>query len=95
MWLIEYIPQISVLLGISTFASVWCFNYFVKTESRLEHLLLRSLAASCLPTAIALVWCAFDPKLILQMTGVNIHIACAGLALFFMAIKGMQGPPLM
>lgn len=89
MWFIQHIPQVSVSLGIITFLTVLGFNYFAGTKSRLEYLLVRVLAASCVPTAIALICCAFDPQLILEMTGVNIHIACAGLALLYMAVKGM------
>src|SRR5947207_3021413 len=52
---------------------------------RLEDLLSRSLAAGALPTGLVLIYCGFDPTLMGSLTGLNLHIAAAGLSLLYLS----------
>jgi hypothetical protein len=69
-------------LGLSIF-KVW-----TKAEIHLDQLVNRSLAASAIPSGIAMIACALDPPLAQRITGVNLSFAVAGVSLLWVAGKG-------
>ena len=89
MELLRHVDEISVGLGVFAFVVFIVRGKLRKREMRLEYLLLQVFAASTIPTGIALLFCAFEPALIAQLGGLNIHIAAAGLALLYLSFKSM------
>ena len=94
---IENVTNISVALGIIAFFSIITYNSYKGYPITLDDLLLRMLAASAMPTGFLLLVCAFDPLLISEFDGLNIHIAAAGLALLYISYEALfssnsQGP---
>ena len=75
----------SVLLAVITFFVVLIKNHRRKRPNVLHRILGQVFAASAIPTGLVLVACAFDIKLIAQLTGLNVHIAAAGLSLLYLA----------
>ncbi|CAN2041514.1 hypothetical protein GMMP15_500010 [Candidatus Magnetomoraceae bacterium gMMP-15] len=69
---------------------MWLLNWKQKKKVNLEELFSISICATSIPTGVALVYCAFDSNMLSKLTGVNIHIALAGLALLYIAIKTIK-----
>jgi hypothetical protein len=87
MTILPYINAFSVGAAIVAFAGILIWNHARKRHSRLDAVLTRVLAASAIPTGITLLVCAFNPSLIAQLQGLNVHIAVAGMALLFIAVR--------
>lgn len=81
----------SVLSGLGVF--FWVFRQDIKNgnEVRLENLMQKSLGGSAFPTGVVLLICAFKPELIAYLSGLNFHIAMAGLALLFISAVSVFG----
>jgi hypothetical protein len=47
------------------------------------------LSASLIPTGVWLLLCAFDPTLLSEVSGLNLYLAVAGVALIFVAVRGI------
>jgi hypothetical protein len=57
---------------------------------KLEDLLSRSFAAGALPTGMVLIYCGFDPSVMTALTGLNLHIPAAGLALIYISVGRLR-----
>lgn len=86
---IDHINQASVCLGVLAFIVTLILNLIRKQRPILEDLIVRVISASAFPTASALLICSFFPKYLAQLAGLHIHIASAGLCLFYLAWKGV------
>lgn len=84
-FLCDNLHKISVAFGFLAFAGYWIRDIKAARRSSLEDLIGRVFAASALPTAIVLLACAVDPKIIQSLQGLNVYIAAAGLVLFFVS----------
>lgn len=58
-------------------------------QSALDSHLERALAASQLPTALMLLWAAFDQSILAHLSGFNIGFAVAAVVLGWVSIKTM------
>ncbi len=76
---------VSVGAGVVVFVVLVARNAIQKRDARLENILAKVLVASSFPTGVALFLCAFNPSLIAQLIGLNIHIALAGMALLYIS----------
>lgn len=81
------ISHATVLFGILGFIYTAIRLYRNKYEIKLETLLVGAFTGSTIPTGIILIWSAFNPSIIQQLEGINIHIAAAGLALLYIAYR--------
>ena len=77
----------SVSLAVLTFAIGAAIEAYRKKGSGLEDHLIKAMAAGAIPTAVVLVYGAFNPAIIAQLSGLNVAIAAAGLALLYISIK--------
>ena len=80
----------SVAIGIGVF--IWTLISQLRSNKKLvlENLVVKALAGSLIPTGLVLLGCSFDPSLILKLTGLNMHIAVAGLVLIYVSVKGVK-----
>lgn len=81
------INHATVIFGIIGFVYTAIKLYKNKYEIKLEILLVGSFTGSTIPTGCILIWSAFNPSIIQELEGVNIHIAAAGLALLYIAYR--------
>jgi len=88
--MLQYLNQASVSCAILTFICVVAYQRSKNIKLKLEDVLVRVFAGSAIPTSLALLMCAFKPSLLQKMTGFNIHIATAGLALLFISVKALS-----
>ena len=79
----------SVTLAILAFCVVFILKKSKKQEIHLDDLFMRTFCASAIPTGILLLACAFYPELLTKLTGLNVHIAVAGLALLYVSGKAV------
>lgn len=64
-------------------------SYLRKRPVNLVRVLMVMLSASLIPTGVWLLLCAFDPTLLSEVSGLNLYLAVAGVALIFIAIRGI------
>jgi len=83
----SYVVLASVSLVVVTFILGVVISLLRKTGSNLEDHLIKAMAAGAIPTALALIYGAFNPSIIAQLSGLNVAIAAAGLALLYISIK--------
>lgn len=83
----DYVTKTSVTLAVLSFIAGIVFDYVKKRSAGLEVHLARVGAAGALPTGIILVYGAFEPSVITQLSGLNVPIAAAGLALIYISVK--------
>jgi hypothetical protein len=53
----------------------------------LEVVLGNLLAASSIPSALFLLWCAFDASQLVRLNDLGLYLAAAGVALLYVATK--------
>ncbi|HEY7334070.1 MAG TPA: hypothetical protein VH639_04240 [Bryobacteraceae bacterium] len=73
---------IAFILGL-----LWDFKR--KKTTGLEVHLARAAAAGTVPTSLLLIYCAFDPSVLPHLTGLNVPIAAAGMALLYISLRGV------
>ena len=83
----SYVVIASVSLAVVTFLVGVIVAFFRKTTEGLEDHLIKAMAAGAIPTALVLVYGAFNPAIIAQLSGLNVAIAAAGLALLYISVK--------
>ena len=82
-------PSLAQLtVGFALFGGVFALFRHRNTLT-LEAVLGNLLAASSIPSAILLLWCAFDSSRINYMNDLGLYLAAAGVALLYVAIKEM------
>lgn len=83
------IETASVLSGFA--ALVWFLVRDLRLHKRpdLPYLIEKLLTASSIPTALALLYCAIDAKVLMQLQGISIYVAVAGLATLYVALEGL------
>ena len=81
----------SVVCGIGAFFALAILNAIEGRRHRLENLVVGAFVASAIPTGLILLACAFDPSLLQRMSGLNVHIAIAGLVLLYVSLKCLVG----
>ncbi|MCM0080833.1 hypothetical protein L4X63_04435 [Geomonas sp. Red32] len=91
--ILQYINEAAVTCAIIAFTVTAIVRIHAGAKLRLEDLLIRGMAASAIPTGFALLLSAFDPSLLQKMSGFNIHIATAGLALIYISLKSVFDKP--
>ena len=52
----------------------------------LSSLIMRSIASAGVPTAFALIWCAYRPGDLPMLADYQLHIAIAGLSLLYCSV---------
>ena len=85
--LAKYVTKASVSLAILAFIAGILLDYRRKVGAALETHLARLSAAGAVPTALVLVYAAFEPSIIAHLAGLNVPIAAAGLALLYISVK--------
>jgi hypothetical protein len=83
--LCENLHRISVAFGLIAFVGYWVKDIRASRKPSLEELITRVFAASAIPTAVVLLTCAVEPKIIQSLQGLNIYIAAAALVLLFVS----------
>jgi hypothetical protein len=83
----SYVVLSSVSLVVVTFVLGVVISLFRKSNATLEDHLIKAMAAGAIPTAIVLIYGALDPSIIAQLSGLNVAIAAAGLALLYISVK--------
>jgi len=84
----NWTSQASVLFAVV--AAIWIVIRSRRRSIKLEDLLSGSLAAAMLPTGVVLICCGFDPSMLTSLTGSNIHITTAGLALLYLSLVKLK-----
>ena len=87
--LASYTTISSVSLAILAFLGGVAWDFKNKTSTALEVHLARAGAGGAIPTALVLILCAFRPEILSQLTGLNVPIAAAGLALLYISVKAL------
>lgn len=82
-----YITKSSVCLAVLAFVGGIAIDLIRKKGATLEHHLARVGAAGAIPTAVVLIYGAFEPSIITQLSGLNVPIAAAGLVLLYTSVK--------
>ena len=89
----EHVSLASVLLAIIAFLAVYAYCKKNKIDITLQQLIVRSLSASAIPTAIIILICSIDMSLINKLGGLlQVYIALAGLSLVYVSLSGLFGP---
>ena len=89
-----YVSAASVTMAIPAFLVAMCVDYWRKTNAPLHEHLGRSAAAGGIPSAVILMYGAFDPSILSQIPGLNVPIAFGGMSLFYISIKAaLKSPP--
>jgi hypothetical protein len=83
----SYAVVASVSLAVLTFVVGVGVDLYRGKGSGLEDHLIKAVAAGTIPTAVVLIYGAFNPSIIAQLSGLNVAIAAAGLALLYISIK--------
>jgi len=87
--LVSHLPVfVSVAPAAIVFATSTIIDLRKKENVSLETHLARAGAAGALPTGLILLWGAVDAEIIPKFSGLNLPIAAAGLAMFWMCAKG-------
>jgi hypothetical protein len=74
---------------VISFAAAVALDMKNHTTSGLESHLAKAGAAGSIPTALLLIYGAVDPSIIGQLSGLNVWIAAAGLALLYISAKAI------
>tara|TARA_R110000744_G_scaffold131635_2_gene239751 strand:- start:279 stop:602 length:324 start_codon:yes stop_codon:yes gene_type:complete len=83
----------SVGFVIATFLTMLCLCKFKKIPVTLQDLIASSLAASALPTALVIMFCAVDTSLLYKLGGLlQIYIAISGLVLAYVSVSAVIAP---
>jgi hypothetical protein len=82
-----YATLVSVGLAVVVFGVAVVVDLKYKLASGLESHMKKAAAAGTIPTALLLIWGAVDPSLISQLSGLNVPIAAAGLALLYISAR--------
>lgn len=89
----EHVGLASVLLAIIAFVAVYIYCKKNNIEVTLQELIVRSLSASAIPTAVIILICSIDLSLITKLGGLlQVYIALAGLSLVYVSLSGLFGP---
>ena len=80
----------TVLAGVLSFIILWIANLRAGRHNRLDALISAGVAGSSVPTGMVLIYCAFFPSAIAKLSGINVYVAFAGLALIFVAGKAIK-----
>lgn len=89
----EHIGIASVVLTIIAFVVTVAYCKVTSTSISLQELMVRSLAASALPTAVVILACAVDTSLLTRLGGIlQVYIALAGLSLAYVSLVALFSP---
>lgn len=83
----EIIILLSVGAGIAVFISNLYMNRKYGRETSLDSLIVKVLSAFSIPPGFLLLYCAFNPDLIIQLGWLRVYIAIAGMVVIFIAFK--------
>ena len=85
----QYATYISVSFALVAFLFAVVMDLKNKTSSGLESHLAKAGAAGAIPTALLLIYGAFDPSVIAHLTGLNVPLAAAGMALLYISARAI------
>jgi len=89
----EQIGITSVALTVVTFVLVSAYCKYKNISISLHELIVRSLAASALPTSLVILCCAIDTSLLTKLGGLlQVYIALAGLSLSYVSLVALFSP---
>lgn len=89
----EQIGISSVVLTVFTFITVFAYCKYNNISISLQDLIVRSLAASALPTSMVILFCAIDTSLLNKLGGLlQVYIALAGLSLSYVSLVALFTP---
>lgn len=91
VYLVDWLSSISVTVAVLAFVGFGLSGTFAgdRKNARLADLIVRSMAAAGIPTAVALIWCAYNPSDLHRLSDHQIYIAVAGLCLLYCSILSM------
>ncbi len=72
-----------VACGLLAFFAMWISDHRRKKEVSLSNLFVVGTSASAIPTALLLIYAAFDDSLISKLSNSGVYIGFAGAALLF------------
>ena len=88
----NYLNWASATLLIFAFILTALVKLVKKQPILLKDLLVKAFAASTIPTGILLLFCAFTPSLLQNLTGFNyFYIAVGGLVMLYLACELLFG----
>ncbi len=88
-----YISGASVAIAVLAFAVGWAWDFFIaKANTSLHDHLGRAAGAAGVPSAVFLVYAAFDPGILATTPNLNVPIAFGGLSLFYVSVKAAFRP---
>jgi len=83
----------SIALAVGAFLQGWkSQRKHDRSSQSLVPLWRRATAAGGIPTAIALIICAFKPTLLALIPGLNLPIALGGLSLLYVCLEALGAP---
>lgn len=89
----EQIGIASVLVTIIAFVIALVYFKSKNINITLQDLMVRSLSASSLPTALVILACAIDTSLLSKLGGLlQVYIALAGLSLAYISLVALFSP---
>lgn len=89
----EQIGIASVLITIIAFVVIFVYCKSKNISITLQDLMIRSLSASALPTALVILACAVDTSLLSKLGGLlQVYIALAGLSLAYISLIALFSP---
>ena len=74
-------------MAIIAFLIGMAIDYSRKTNTPLHEHLGRAAAAGGIPSAVVLLYGAFDPTILSNIPGLNVPIAFGGMSLFYISVK--------
>jgi hypothetical protein len=83
----RYATFVSVGFAVLAFVGAVAVDMKRKVTGELESHMRKAAAAGAIPTAFLLIYGAFDPAIIAQLSGLNVPIAAAGLALLYISAR--------
>jgi uncharacterized membrane protein len=84
------VNNLSISFLVISFIFIFIFFVVRKQEVNLSRISLGSIGASTIPMGLALIGCAFDNSLLIDMknnSGIELYLALAGLSLIFLSFQ--------
>lgn len=89
----EVISFLSVLITVMTFFGFLLYSRIKAINIDLQELIKRALAASTIPTSLAILICSIDLSLLHKLAGLlQVYIALAGLCLAYVSTMALCAP---
>lgn len=86
----SHLNQFSVGFFLFFFIVISVRKRLLGQTNNLESIIGNSLSFAAVPTAIALILCAFNEELINKISGLNLHLSVSGMVLLAIAFRVIE-----